>query len=291
MSDTNEKNKAISLGDANDAGSHDYFADSTYKKQLQEILLQKECIEKAERFGISRRRFLSSSFGAVAATSIFGQIAAFSSKAEAMDGFVSPSEDLYQSVAETASFTRLDQSTAADWAIIENAVRAQQEGVVDTIMNMINACRGYHLGFGPDQFTHVTQTATRARRDNASDEMVLISLVHDLGKVISNLAHPIIIAGIVRPYVSDGSFYILRHHMEYQWKHYGLYVLRPTNGRQRYVGEPWHDDAVRFSDEYDQKAFDPYYRTDPIESFIPLVEQFFGTANPRKNLTHQICVG
>ena len=291
MSNANEKNKDISLGEKHDAGSHDYFVDSTYKRDLQTMLLEKECMEKSQRFGLSRRRFMTSSFGAVAATSIFGQIAGFSSKAEAMDGFISPSEDLYQSVARTTSFTRLDQSTAADWAIIENAVRTQQQGVVDTIKNMINACRGYHLGFGPDQFTHVTQAATRAKRDNASDEMILVCLVHDLGKVISNLAHPDIIAGIVRPYVSDGSYYLLRHHMEYQWKHYGHYIFKPTNGRQRYVGESWHADAVRFSDEYDQKAFDRYYRTDPIESFLPLVEQFFGTEKPRKNLTCQVCVG
>ena len=291
MSNDNEKNKDIFLGEKGDTGSHDYFVDSTYKKELKTMLLEKECMEKSRRFGLSRRHFMTSSFGAVAATSIFGQIAAFSSKAEAMDGFVSPSDDLYKSVSETAKFTRLDQSTAADWAIIENAVRAQSQGVVNTIKNMINACRGYHLGFGPDQFTHVTQTATRAKRDNASDEMILVCLVHDLGKVISNLAHPDIIAGIVRPYVSDGSYYLLRHHMEYQWKHYGHYIFKPTNGRQRYVGESWHADAVRFSDEYDQKAFDPYYRTDPIEAFLPLVEQFFGTANPRENLTHQICFG
>ncbi|MCC2638462.1 MAG: Metal-dependent phosphohydrolase, subdomain protein [Moraxellaceae bacterium] len=291
MSEDNEKNKDISSGATNEAGSHDYFVDSTYKKNLQTMLLEKECLEKSQRFGISRRHFLTSSFGAVAAASIFGQIAGFSSKAEAMDGFVSPSEDLYKSVAETTSFTRLDQSTAADWMIIENSVRAQGEGVVDTIKNMINASRGYHLGFGPDQFTHITQAATRAKRDNASDEMILVCLVHDLAKVISNLAHADIIAGIVRPYVSDGSFYLLRHHMEYQWKHYGTYVLRPTNGRARYVGQPWHANAVRFSDEYDQKAFDPYYRTDPIEAFLPLVEQFFGTATPRNNLTHQICIG
>ena len=122
MSEDNEKNKDISLGATSNAGSHDYFADSTYKKNLQTMLLEKECVEKSQRFGISRRHFLTSSFGAVAATSIFGQIAAFSSKAEAMEGFVSPSEDLYQSIATTARFTRLDQSTAEDWAVIENAV-------------------------------------------------------------------------------------------------------------------------------------------------------------------------
>ena len=291
MSNANEKNKDISLGEANNTGSHDYFAHTNYKRKLQTLLLEKECLEKSQRFGLSRRGFLTTSFGAVAATSIFAQVPGFSSEAEALDGFIPPSEDMYQSLASATNFTRLDQSTASDWAIIENAVRAQQQGVVHTIKNMINACRGYHLGFGPDQYTHMTQAATRAKRDNASDEMILVCLVHDLGKVISNLAHPDIIAGIVRPYVSDGSYYILRHHMEYQWKHYGHYIFKPTNGRQRYVGESWHDDAVRFSDVYDQKAFDGNYPTDPLEEFMPLVEQFFGTANPRQNTAHQICVG
>ena len=190
MSNANEKNKDISLGEANNTGSHDYFAHTNYKRKLQTLLLEKECLEKSQRFGLSRRGFLTTSFGAVAATSIFAQVPGFSSEAEALDGFIPPSEDMYQSLASATNFTRLDQSTASDWAIIENAVRAQQQGVVHTIKNMINACRGYHLGFGPDQYTHMTQAATRAKRDNASDEMILVCLVHDLGKVISNLAHP-----------------------------------------------------------------------------------------------------
>jgi predicted HD phosphohydrolase len=226
--------------------------------------------------------------GAMAAMSVLGQLAGFSSKAEAMTGYVGPSEDDYQALA---SFTRLDECTAMDWAKIDLAVRNQQPGVATTIMNMLDSCRDLHLGFGPDQFVHMTQAATRARRDNASDEMVLLSLVHDLGKVISNLSHPDIIASIVRPYVSDNAYYILRHHMEFQWKHYGVFVANPPNARDRYVGQPWYDDAARFSDEYDQTAFDPNYPTDPIEEFIPLLEQFFGTYQPERNLTSKICIG
>lgn len=88
MSKSNEKNKEskkdITIGERSHVGPHDYFVDSTYKKSLQSLLLEKECLEKSQRFGVSRRHFLSSSFGAIAATSILGQIAGFSSKAEAM---------------------------------------------------------------------------------------------------------------------------------------------------------------------------------------------------------------
>lgn len=275
---TNKTNKRVD----------DYFLEPSPKQPLARMLFEKECAEKSKRFGLSRRQFVTDAMGAMAAMSVLGQLATFSSEAEAIEGFVGPADDTYQAVA---GFTRLDQSTSMDWATIDLAVRNQQPGVVSTILNMMDSCRELHLGFGPDQYVHMTQAATRARRANASDEMVLLSLVHDLGKVISNLSHPDIIAGIVRPYVSDNAYYILRHHMEFQWRHYGVYVANPQNARDRYIGQPWYDDAALFSDEFDQTAFDPDYPTDPIEEFIPLIEQFFGVYQPEKNKTNRLCIG
>ncbi|MDX1695418.1 MAG: hypothetical protein R3208_16770 [Ketobacteraceae bacterium] len=274
--------------DRTETKKDDYFLDESPKQPLARWLFNRECEQKSRRFGMPRREFVTGSMGAMAAMSVLGQLAGFSSKAEAMTGFVGPSEDDYQSLA---AFTRLDQSTSLDWAAIDAAVRQQQPGVVTTILNMLDGCRDVHLGFGPDQYTHMTQCATRARRGGASDELILVGLIHDLGKVISNLSHPDIIAGIARPYVSEGAYYMLRHHMEFQWKHYGKHVFRPTNGRDRYIGEPWYEDAVRFSDEFDQTAFDPDYPSDPIEDFIPLIEQFFGNAEPKKHSSHKVCVG
>lgn len=267
--------------------SEDYFLEPVPKQKLMRFLFAKECTEKAPRFGLTRRQFSTSSMGAMAALSVMGQAALFSSKAEAMDGFSGPTEDAYM---ENAGFTRLDQSTAEDWAAIDAAVRGQQQGVVNTIFNMIEGYREVYIGFGVDQYTHMTQAATRAKRGGASDEMILAALVHDIGKIISNLAHADIVAGIVRPYVSDNAYYLLRHHMEFQWKHYGKQAFKPTNGRDRYVDQPWYEDAVKFSDEFDQTAFDPDYPTEPLEEFMPLIQQFFGTESPRQHTTHRICM-
>lgn len=288
MTTRQKKSQSTTTGEASkDAVSYDdYFQEASPKAPLMRFLFHKECTQRSHRFGMSRRQFVEGSMGAMAAMSIIGQISAFASKAEAQDSYVPPAEDTYQ---ELASFTRLDESDAADWSIINSAIQDQQPGVVTTILNMIEAYRGVHIGFGVDQFEHMTQCATRAKNGGASDEMILLCVIHDLGKIISNLAHPDIIAGIVRPYVSDSGYYLLRHHMEFQWKHYGQYILAPTNGRDRYVGQPWYEEAVRFSDEFDQTAFDPDYPTDPIEEFVPLIEQFFANETPRKHLTFQVC--
>ena len=44
------------------------------------------------------------------------------------------------------------------------------------IISMLEQLEGVSLGFGTDQLHHALQTATMARRANAPDEMILISL-------------------------------------------------------------------------------------------------------------------
>jgi predicted HD phosphohydrolase len=53
------------------------------------------------------------------------------------------------------------------------------------ILSMLKQAESLTLGFGTDQLHHALQTATMARRAGAEDEMILISLIHDIGKVIN----------------------------------------------------------------------------------------------------------
>jgi predicted HD phosphohydrolase len=271
----------------------DYFLEPSPRQRLLRFLLRREADRQGERFGMDRRAFLSSSMGALAAMAVANQASAATSEADAVDRFRSPSEDDYAGVRQScdrASFTRLDQSTAADWATIEAAARAQHAAVAATVLNMVRNLEGLHAGFGVDQLEHCTQTATRAARGGASDELVLVSLLHDAAKIVTNTNHPELMAAIVRPYVSHGAYRIVRHHMEFQWKHYGQHIFQPTNLRDRYVGEDWYDDAVAFSDVYDQTAFDPAYDTYPLAEFEPLIHDFFGPQPEPANLPAQDCV-
>jgi hypothetical protein len=51
---------------------------------------------------------------------------------------------------------------------------------------------------------------------------------------------------------------------------------KPQDLRKQYEKESWYAKATEFTDEWDQAAFDPDYETDSLESFEPLINQFFG---------------
>ena len=126
-------------------------------------------------------------------------------------------------------------------------------------------------GFAVDQLTHCLQTATLAERAGADDELVVASLCHDIGKAISVPNHPVIAAEILKPYVRDEVYQVIRAHQDFQGRHYYAHFGGDPNARDQYRDEPWFALAERFADEWDQIAFDPDYDTLPLEHFEPRV--------------------
>ncbi|HEY2736725.1 MAG TPA: HD domain-containing protein [Polyangiales bacterium] len=172
-------------------------------------------------------------------------------------------------------FTRMDESTRDHWQTIADATIANQSNVSKRILDMLRSFQGVKLGFGVDQLHHMLQTATMAKRANASDEMVLCALVHDVGKYISIANHGAIAAEILKPYVSRDAYHIVRTHQDFQGRHYYEHFGMDSNLRERHRNEPWYSQAVVFTDAWDQAAFDPSFRVLPLEEFEPLVCQFF----------------
>jgi len=130
-------------------------------------------------------------------------------------------------------------------------------------------------GFATDQLTHCLQTATRAERAGADPEVVVASLCHDIGKAISVPNHPAIAAEILKPYVRDEVYSMIRAHQDFQGRHYYQHFGGDPDAREQYRGQPWFDLAARFADEWDQTSFDPDYDTEPLEHFEPLVNEVF----------------
>ena len=50
---------------------------------------------------------------------------------------------------------------------------------------------------------------------------------------------------------------------------------KPQDLRKQYVNEPWYKKAIEFTDEWDQAAFDPDYKTKSLEYFVPMIEKIF----------------
>src|ERR1700733_11529373 len=157
---------------------------------------------------------------------------------------------------ERASFTRMDQSNNDEWMKIARATVELQPTVANRVLAMLRSFDRLYAGFGVSQLHHALQTATMARRANASDEMVLSALCHDIGKYVSIANHAAIAAEMLRPYVSDDAYHIVLTHQDFQGRHYYAHFGKSSNLRDKHRGEPWFALAERFTDKWDQAAFD-----------------------------------
>ena len=89
-------------------------------------------------------------------------------------------------------------------------------------------------GFATDQLTLCCQTATRAERDGADDEVVVASLCHDIGKAISVPGHPQIAAAILQPYVRPEVHKMILVHQDFQGAHYYHHFGGDPNAREKH---------------------------------------------------------
>jgi predicted HD phosphohydrolase len=177
------------------------------------------------------------------------------------------------------TFTRMDESTAEQWAVIGKQTFEHQDRVAERALAMLRSLAEITDGFAVDQLTHSLQTATRAERAGADEEVVFASLLHDVGKAVSVPNHPEIAAAILRPYVRSDVYNMIRAHQDFQGRHYYAHFGGDPNAREQYRGEPWFGLAEQFADDWDQIAFDPDYDTLPLEHFEPLVRKLFSQSH------------
>ena len=176
------------------------------------------------------------------------------------------------------TFTRMDQSTAEQWAVIGKETYEHQGRVAESVLEMLRSLAGITDGFAVDQLTHSLQTATLAERAGADPDVVFASLLHDIGKAVSVPNHPEIAAAISKPYVREDVYHMIRAHQDFQGRHYYAHFGADPDAREKYRGESWYELAEQFADEWDQIAFDPDYDTLPLEHFEPLVREKLATA-------------
>ena len=175
------------------------------------------------------------------------------------------------------TFTRMDESTTAEWQQILVETMDFEQGTADRILAMLASLEDLTVGFAVNQLVHSLQTATRAEEAGASTEVVVASLCHDIGKTVSVMNHPRVAAEILRPYVSDDTYQMILAHQDFQGRHYYEYIGQDPNARQKYVGQPWYALAEQFADDWDQTSFDPDYPTKPLAHFEPMVREVFGS--------------
>lgn len=180
------------------------------------------------------------------------------------------------------TFTRLEDSTAADWQTIGGEFRRFAAQLPDRIITHLRLLEDDHGGFPVDRYTHCLQTATRALEDGRDEEYVVCALLHDIGDTLGSYNHADIAAAILQPFVSEDNHWMVKHHAIFQGYHFFQHIGLNRHLRDNFKDHPAFDQTAEFCAKYDNPAFDPKGKTLPLAEFEPLLRRVM--ASPRQSL-------
>ena len=177
---------------------------------------------------------------------------------------------------QTVSFEHMVDGTPEDYDLIGRELAAHKaDHLTNHILGTLKAMAGPLLGYQVDRFQHCLQSATRALRNGEDDEMVVAALLHDVGDPIAPENHSAVAADILRPYVSDRTHWIIRHHGLFQGYYYFHHLGADRDAREAFRDHEWFDDCAAFCEEYDQNCFERNHDTMALEEFEPMVRGLF----------------
>jgi predicted HD phosphohydrolase len=84
---------------------------------------------------------------------------------------------------------------------------------------------------------------------------------------------------MIKPYVREDVYQMIRVHQDFQGKHYYQHFGADPDAREKHRGDLTPEQfnlAAQFADEWDQIAFDTEYDTLPLAHFEPLVRKLTG---------------
>ncbi|MBU2712063.1 HD domain-containing protein [Zooshikella harenae] len=181
---------------------------------------------------------------------------------------------------QTVNFTRLSDSTKEELEYLDSLEEKFRAGLPDRIIKALKRLEHTLGGYQINRLEHSLQSATRAFRNGETEEMVIAALIHDIGDDLAPWSHSEMAAAILRPFVSDKIYWIIKHHGVFQLYYYAHHCGGDPNTRDAFRDSPWFEDCVHFCEEYDQNCFDPNYDWEPLSFFEPMIRRFF--TNPKK---------
>jgi predicted HD phosphohydrolase len=183
---------------------------------------------------------------------------------------------------DQAKFHAMTEGTADDWAIIVEHSKVFNKGLAKRVLEHLRLLDGDFGGFPVDRLEHSLQTATRAHRDGRDEEYVVCALLHDIGDTLGSFNHPDIAAAILKPFVSEQNLWMVQHHGIFQGYYFFHHLGLDRNMRDAFRDGPHYHYTAQFCHLYDQPAFDPDYKSEPLEFFAPMVERLF--AAPKNSI-------
>ena len=178
-----------------------------------------------------------------------------------------------------ANFIQMKDGTKEDYLLLNKHEKKFIESTADRIIKFMSGLTKTLEGYKINRLEHSLQSATRALNDKANDEMIVAALLHDIGDELSPLNHSEYAAAVLKPYVSEKTHWIVEKHGEFQMYYYAHHLGGNRNQREKYKEHKYYKDTVDFCENWDQKSFDPNYKSLSLKDFEPYVKKIF-SRNP-----------
>ena len=177
-------------------------------------------------------------------------------------------------MVKKVEFISMDEGTKGDYDLIKIHDSENERSLSKRVIQWLQIMDGespYQIG----RLQHSLQTATRAEKDGADVETIVCALLHDIGDVISPSNHSQVSASLLRPYISEKNYWIVLNHGLFQGYYWMHHYDKDRNLRDKFKDHPYYQDCIDFCSNWDQKSFDPHYKTRSLEHFIPMIEEIF----------------
>ena len=178
------------------------------------------------------------------------------------------------------NFISMEEGTAEEYAFLDKLETQYAEDLPSRLIAALKALESSLSGYQVSRLEHSLQGATRAFLAEEDLEMVMAVLFHDIGDPLAPYSHSEMAAAILRPFVSEKIYWIIKHHGVFQMYYYAHYSGGDRNAREAFIDNPWYEEAIKFCHDYDQNCFDPNYKSKPLEFFVPMVNEFFSRPKP-----------
>ena len=162
--------------------------------------------------------------------------------------------------------------TAADYALLSRIEAEELRRFPDRVLGWLRTMDD-SAGYRITRLEHSLQAATRAHRAGEDEETVVCVLLHDIGDYLAPANHSEVAAAVLRPYVSERNYWIVKHHGVFQGTYYFHHLGADPDARERWRDHPHYQATVDFCANYDQLSFDPDYDWEALEFFEPMVRR------------------
>jgi predicted HD phosphohydrolase len=130
-------------------------------------------------------------------------------------------------------FDRLDDGTDEDFEVMRRVHGRNLAKLPDLLLSMLRNLKG-DAAYPVDRLEHSVQTATRAMRAGADEEMIVCALLHTCARRWDRSTT----ARWARPFVSERNHWVLAHHAVFQTYFYACRLGLDPNARDQYKDSP-----------------------------------------------------